>query len=211
MEFRGQVAKTNLSSNTAMRGFGGPQGMVIIEEIMDRVARATGLPPEVGARAKPLSRQRRDQHHPLRPARRRQPHRENLARVKGIERIGTPARGNRRMEQGASPRQTRPGHDAVEIRNQLYRDPSQPGWRALFCFIWTARRRSITAERKWDRVCTPISGPSPRGNWASSRRTFASCPPAPTKCPTPPPPPRPSAPTSTARRSRMPVRFCARD
>ena len=46
VEFRGQVAKTNLSSNTAMRGFGGPQGMVIIEEIMDRVARATGLAPE---------------------------------------------------------------------------------------------------------------------------------------------------------------------
>jgi xanthine dehydrogenase molybdopterin binding subunit/xanthine dehydrogenase small subunit len=47
VEFRGQVAKTNLSSNTAMRGFGGPQAMVIIEEIIDRVARQTGLPPEV--------------------------------------------------------------------------------------------------------------------------------------------------------------------
>ncbi|HZM04282.1 MAG TPA: molybdopterin cofactor-binding domain-containing protein, partial [Candidatus Saccharimonadales bacterium] len=47
VEFRGQVAKTNLSSNTAMRGFGGPQGMVIIEEIVDRVARQLGLPPEV--------------------------------------------------------------------------------------------------------------------------------------------------------------------
>jgi xanthine dehydrogenase molybdopterin binding subunit/xanthine dehydrogenase small subunit len=47
VEFRGQVAKTNLSSNTAMRGFGGPQGMVIIEEIIDRVARQTGLAPEV--------------------------------------------------------------------------------------------------------------------------------------------------------------------
>jgi xanthine dehydrogenase molybdopterin binding subunit/xanthine dehydrogenase small subunit len=46
VEFRGQVAKTNLSSNTAMRGFGGPQGMVIIEEIIDRVARQLGLPPE---------------------------------------------------------------------------------------------------------------------------------------------------------------------
>jgi xanthine dehydrogenase molybdopterin binding subunit/xanthine dehydrogenase small subunit len=47
VEFSGQVARTNLSSNTAMRGFGGPQGMVVIEEIMDRVARQTGLPPEV--------------------------------------------------------------------------------------------------------------------------------------------------------------------
>ena len=47
VEFRGQVAKTNLSSNTAFRGFGGPQGMVVIEEILDRIARRLGLPPEV--------------------------------------------------------------------------------------------------------------------------------------------------------------------
>jgi xanthine dehydrogenase molybdopterin binding subunit/xanthine dehydrogenase small subunit len=45
--FSGTVAKTNLASNTAFRGFGGPQGMFVIEEIMDRVARRTGLPPEV--------------------------------------------------------------------------------------------------------------------------------------------------------------------
>ena len=47
VEFRGQVAKTNLSSNTAFRGFGGPQGMVVIEEILDRIARGLGLPPEI--------------------------------------------------------------------------------------------------------------------------------------------------------------------
>jgi len=47
VEFRGQVAKTNLSSNTAFRGFGGPQGMLVIEEIMDRVARRLGLAPEL--------------------------------------------------------------------------------------------------------------------------------------------------------------------
>jgi xanthine dehydrogenase molybdopterin binding subunit/xanthine dehydrogenase small subunit len=42
----GTVTKTNLASNTAFRGFGGPQGMFVIEEIMDRIARRTGLPPE---------------------------------------------------------------------------------------------------------------------------------------------------------------------
>jgi xanthine dehydrogenase small subunit len=47
VEFRGQVAKTNLSSNTAFRGFGGPQGMLVMEEILDRIARRLGLPPEV--------------------------------------------------------------------------------------------------------------------------------------------------------------------
>ena len=43
----GRAAKTNLASNTAFRGFGGPQGMLVIEEIIDRVARTLGLPPEV--------------------------------------------------------------------------------------------------------------------------------------------------------------------
>jgi xanthine dehydrogenase molybdopterin binding subunit/xanthine dehydrogenase small subunit len=47
VEFRGQVAKTNLSSNTAFRGFGGPQGMLVIEEILDRIARRLGLLPEI--------------------------------------------------------------------------------------------------------------------------------------------------------------------
>ncbi|MEP6823026.1 MAG: xanthine dehydrogenase molybdopterin binding subunit, partial [Chthoniobacterales bacterium] len=47
VEFSGAVAKTNLASNTAFRGFGGPQGMLVMEEILDRVARATGLAPEL--------------------------------------------------------------------------------------------------------------------------------------------------------------------
>ena len=45
--FTGRVARTNTTSHTAFRGFGGPQGMLVIEEIMDRVARRLGLPPEV--------------------------------------------------------------------------------------------------------------------------------------------------------------------
>ena len=47
VEFSGRVAKTNVASNTAFRGFGGPQGMLVIEEIIDRIARTLGLPPEV--------------------------------------------------------------------------------------------------------------------------------------------------------------------
>jgi len=46
MDASGRVAKTNLTSHTAFRGFGGPQGMIVIEEIVARVARHLGLPPE---------------------------------------------------------------------------------------------------------------------------------------------------------------------
>ncbi|MFZ3154333.1 xanthine dehydrogenase molybdopterin binding subunit [Pseudomonas sp.] len=41
----GHRCKTNTASNTAYRGFGGPQGMVAIEEIMDAVARSLGKDP----------------------------------------------------------------------------------------------------------------------------------------------------------------------
>jgi xanthine dehydrogenase molybdopterin binding subunit/xanthine dehydrogenase small subunit len=44
--FSGRVAKTNVVSHTAFRGFGGPQGMVVIEEILDRIARRLRLEPE---------------------------------------------------------------------------------------------------------------------------------------------------------------------
>lgn len=47
VHFEGRVLKTNVVSHTAFRGFGGPQGMVVIEEILDRVARRLDLPADV--------------------------------------------------------------------------------------------------------------------------------------------------------------------
>ncbi len=41
----GQAWKTNLPSNTAFRGFGGPQGIAVIETVIDRVARQLKLDP----------------------------------------------------------------------------------------------------------------------------------------------------------------------
>ena len=41
----GHRCKTNTASNTAYRGFGGPQGMVAIEEVMDAIARHLALDP----------------------------------------------------------------------------------------------------------------------------------------------------------------------
>ena len=40
----GKVCKTNIPSNTAFRGFGGPQGMMVIEAIMQRAALKLGMP-----------------------------------------------------------------------------------------------------------------------------------------------------------------------
>ena len=46
MHVTGQVCKTNKVSQTAFRGFGGPQGMLFAEEIVARVAQHLGLPAE---------------------------------------------------------------------------------------------------------------------------------------------------------------------
>jgi xanthine dehydrogenase large subunit len=42
VELTGQVCFTNLPSNTAFRGFGGPQAMVVIENILEAIAEHTG-------------------------------------------------------------------------------------------------------------------------------------------------------------------------
>ena len=42
----GRVAKTNRASNTAFRGFGGPQGMIVIEDILGRCAPLLGVAPD---------------------------------------------------------------------------------------------------------------------------------------------------------------------
>ncbi|WP_425261457.1 xanthine dehydrogenase molybdopterin binding subunit [Rubrivivax sp. RP6-9] len=47
----GYSGKTNTQSNTAFRGFGGPQGAIAIEAVMDSVARRLGLDPLAVRRA----------------------------------------------------------------------------------------------------------------------------------------------------------------
>jgi xanthine dehydrogenase large subunit len=44
VRFRGLPCKTNTVSNTAFRGYGGPQGMLAIETVVELVARRLGLP-----------------------------------------------------------------------------------------------------------------------------------------------------------------------
>ncbi|WAR11108.1 AOXB-like protein, partial [Mya arenaria] len=43
----GRACKTHTASNTAFRGFGHPQGVLVMEDIVTRAAAVTGLTPEV--------------------------------------------------------------------------------------------------------------------------------------------------------------------
>lgn len=45
LRFVGKAVRTNKASNTAFRGFGGPQGMAVIEEVLSRAAERLGLDP----------------------------------------------------------------------------------------------------------------------------------------------------------------------
>ncbi|MFZ9429725.1 MAG: xanthine dehydrogenase molybdopterin binding subunit [Burkholderiaceae bacterium] len=51
VDLQGFCARTNTQSNTAFRGFGGPQGALVIEAIMDAVARQLGRDPLAVRRA----------------------------------------------------------------------------------------------------------------------------------------------------------------
>jgi xanthine dehydrogenase large subunit len=51
LEIVSHRCKTHTVSNTAFRGFGGPQGMVVIEQIIDEIARSLGLDPLAVRRA----------------------------------------------------------------------------------------------------------------------------------------------------------------
>ena len=46
VEVHGRIAKTNKTSQTAFRGFGGPQGMLVIEDILGRCAPLLGVEPD---------------------------------------------------------------------------------------------------------------------------------------------------------------------
>ncbi|WP_395727690.1 xanthine dehydrogenase molybdopterin binding subunit [Nakamurella sp.] len=46
IEVHGRIGKTNKTSQTAFRGFGGPQGMIVIEDILGRCAPMLGVTPE---------------------------------------------------------------------------------------------------------------------------------------------------------------------
>ena len=69
----GYSAKTNTQSNTAFRGFGGPQGSIAIEAILDEIARTLGKDPVDGA-TRQLLRHDGKKHHAVPAGDRRQHH-----------------------------------------------------------------------------------------------------------------------------------------
>ena len=128
-----RALRTNTCSNTAFRGFGGPQGMVGAERLIEEIAFATGLDP-LDVRKRNFYGDRRARRHALSPARRGQRHRRNRRKARSDR--ATIASGARRIRerQCQEPRrQARHRADAGEIRHLVHRDLVQPGRRARAC------------------------------------------------------------------------------
>ena len=53
----GHLCKTNIPSNTAFRGFGGPQGMFVAETWIEQIAATLGIPTHQVYHFKPISKQ----------------------------------------------------------------------------------------------------------------------------------------------------------
>ena len=128
LEVTGFVCKTHKTSQTAFRGFGGPQGMLVIEDILDRVARTLELPPHV-VRERNFYREGESTHYgqPVKDA-------ERIGRIWATlkESSGFAARRERgRLVQcGAPVLPPRTRHHAGQVRHFVHRDAVQSGRRA---------------------------------------------------------------------------------
>ena len=124
----GRIAKTNKTSQTAFRGFGGPQGMLVIEDILGRCA------PLLGLDAATLRRRnfyRAGQTTPYgQPVRHPRAARGGLAAGPRLQRLRRADRRDRRVQRRAPAHQAGAGDHAGEVRHLVQPHRVQPGRRA---------------------------------------------------------------------------------
>ena len=122
-ELTGLICRTHKTSQTAFRGFGGPQGMLVIEEILDQAARRLGLPPEI-VRERNFYREGDTTHYgqPVKDAGRIE---IIWSRLKESSRFAQRREEIDRLERATSALQARPRHYAGEVRDFLHRDVFQ--------------------------------------------------------------------------------------
>ena len=118
--------KTNTVSNTAFSGFGGPQGMIAIERVMDAIARERGLDP-LDVRKANL----------LRAGFERTPYEQTVEDyrdstgdhrgARSFERLSRAAPADRRVQRGEPDHQAGHRADAGDVRHLVHAHPAQPG------------------------------------------------------------------------------------
>ena len=159
----GRVARTHKTSQTAFRGFGGPQGMLVIEDVLGRCAPLLGIDPVdlrrrnfyVDGQATPYGQVVR---HPERVA-------AAWDQVLDDRRGRAPARGDRGLQRRPRPHQARARGDPAEVRHLLQLHRLQPGRRA------GARLQGRLGA---DQPRRHRDGPGPAHQDAAGRRDHAS-------------------------------------
>ena len=165
----GYSGKTNTQSNTAFRGFGGPQGAIAIENILDSIARKLGKDPLDVRRAQLL--RHSDASATSRPYGQAVDDNiihELVAELEATQRLPRAARRDRRLQRDQPGAQARPRADAAS--SSASRSTSSTSTRpARWCTSTaTARCWSTTAAPRWARGSTPRSRRSSRTSSAST-------------------------------------------
>ncbi len=205
LEVRGRVAKTNTTSHTAFRGFGGPQGMVVIEEIVDRVARTLGLPPEA-VRERNLYRgqgETNTTHYGQEIGDNR------LARIWSDLVTSSELEPRRAAIAGANAgrRHVKRGLAITPVKFGISFTLTHLNQAGALVLVYQDGTVQVNhgGTEMGQGLHTKVWQVAAESS-ACRSSACASCRPAPTRCPTPPPPPPPAGRTSTARRSGRPAR-----
>ena len=119
------------ASNTAFRGFGGPQGVLVMEDAIDRIARHLGRDAnEIRALNFYGEGRGRDA---VRPEGRREPSGALLGRGEAARRLRAPACRDRRLQPGQPGAEARAWPVPAEVRHLLQHPAHEPGGRAGAC------------------------------------------------------------------------------
>ena len=146
VSMHGYSGTTNTQSNTAVRGFGGPQGAIAIENIMETVARELGRDALDVRRVNFYGKTERN----VTPY--SQVVTDNIIHELVAELETCSDYRARRVQRGQPRAQARPVADAAQIRHLLQRQALQPGRRPGPCL----QRRLHPREPRWHR-----DGPGP--------------------------------------------------
>ena len=154
VRMRGFAARTNTQSSTAFRGFGGPQGALVTEYVLDSIARqlgrwirSTSVGPTSTPRRTPRRRATRGASRPTASGSRTTLIHELVDGARAVQRLPRPAASGGGVQRRQRGPQARDRPDAGQVRHLLQRHPVQPGRRAGPRLRRRQRRRQPLGDR----------------------------------------------------------------
>ena len=160
----GYSGKTNTQSNTAFRGFGGPQGAIAIENILDSIARRLGPRPARRAQAQLLWHRAQRNITPYGQDVADNIIHELVAELEASSDYRARRSADRVVQRHQPAAQARHRADAGQVRHFVQREALQPGRRAGACL-----HRRLHPREPWRHRDGP--GPEHQGGAGGGART----------------------------------------